>query len=81
MFCALFKAVRDLVAADHEGFNAVIHRPPCPTIRSALSIPDITCEINHQGSVDIAGLAKQAGVPRFLFASSRSNYGRAGDER
>jgi nucleoside-diphosphate-sugar epimerase len=42
--------------------------------------PEITNEINHKGSVRIAQLAKQAGVKRFVFASSCSNYGLAGDE-
>src|SRR5262249_24610590 len=43
--------------------------------------PGMTYEINHQAPVTTARLAKQAGVKRFLFASSCSNYGsRAGDD-
>src|SRR6185312_13942894 len=42
--------------------------------------PDITYEINHKGSVRFAKAAKEAGVSRFLFASSCSNYGEAGDD-
>jgi nucleoside-diphosphate-sugar epimerase len=38
-----------------------------------------TYEINHLGSVSLARAAKAAGVLRFLFASSCSLYGAAGD--
>ena len=42
--------------------------------------PRITYEINHEAPVRAAVMAKQAGVKRFLFASSCSNYGAgAGD--
>jgi nucleoside-diphosphate-sugar epimerase len=41
--------------------------------------PDITYDINHHGSVRLAQLARAAGVPRFLFSSSCSNYGAAGE--
>jgi nucleoside-diphosphate-sugar epimerase len=39
-----------------------------------------TYDINHLGSVSLARAAKAAGVPRFLFASSCSLYGAAGDK-
>ena len=42
--------------------------------------PGLTDEINHRASVRIAKLAKEAGVRRFVFASSCSNYGQAGEE-
>jgi nucleoside-diphosphate-sugar epimerase len=38
-----------------------------------------TYDINHLGSVRLAQAAKDAGVPRYLFASSCSLYGAAGD--
>jgi nucleoside-diphosphate-sugar epimerase len=40
----------------------------------------LTYEINHHASIKLAKLAKEAGVPRFLFSSSCSTYGAAGEE-
>jgi nucleoside-diphosphate-sugar epimerase len=42
--------------------------------------PDLTYEINHRASVKLAELAKEVGVPRFLFSSSCSTYGAAAGE-
>ena len=42
--------------------------------------PDLTYDINHRASVRLAELAKEAGVERFVFSSSCSTYGAAGDE-
>jgi nucleoside-diphosphate-sugar epimerase len=41
--------------------------------------PELTFEINHRASVRLAELARQVGVPRYIFSSSCSNYGAAGD--
>jgi nucleoside-diphosphate-sugar epimerase len=41
--------------------------------------PDVTYSINHRASVRLAELAKAAGVQRFVFSSSCSTYGEAGD--
>jgi len=40
----------------------------------------LTYDINHLASVKLARLAKQAGVKRFVFSSSCSTYGAAGDD-
>jgi nucleoside-diphosphate-sugar epimerase len=42
--------------------------------------PQATYEINHVGSVRVASMAKAAGVSRFLFSSSCSLYGKAGEQ-
>ena len=42
--------------------------------------PQATYDINHLASVRVAEKAKEAGVTRFLFSSSCSLYGKAGDE-
>ena len=42
--------------------------------------PKLTYEVNHLASVRLAELAKLAGVYRFVFSSSCSTYGAAGDQ-
>ncbi len=77
---ALRKDLRDVVQADLEGFDAVMHLAGISNDPLGDFNPEITFEINHRASVRLAGLAKQAGVPRFLFSSSCSTYGAAGDK-
>jgi len=74
------KDIRDIVPRDLEGFDAVIHLAALSNDPLGDLNPDITYSINHLGSVHVAQAAKAAGVGRFLFASSCSNYGLAGDE-
>jgi nucleoside-diphosphate-sugar epimerase len=76
---AIRKDVRDIAPGDVEGFDAVIHLAALSNDPLSDLNPDLTYAINHRASVQLASLAKAAGVPRFLFASSCSNYGKAGD--
>jgi len=73
------KDVRDVHPRDLEGFDAVIHLAALSNDPLSDIDPDVTYDINHKGSVRMATAAKEAGVPRFLFASSCSNYGQAGE--
>lgn len=73
------KDVRDVVRADIQGFDAIIHLAALSNDPLGDLDENITYSINHRGSVRLAQMAKAAGVKRFLFASSCSNYGRAGD--
>jgi len=73
------KDLRDVEAGDLRGFDAVIHLGGLSNDPMGDLNPDITYDINHHGSVRLAQLAKAAGVPRFLFSSSCSNYGAAGE--
>ena len=77
---SLDKDVRDLTPRDLEGFDAVIHLAALSNDPLGNLNPDLTFAINHHGSVHLAEVAKAAGVGRFVFASSCSNYGLAGDE-
>jgi nucleoside-diphosphate-sugar epimerase len=74
----LRKDVRDTELRDLEGFDACIHLAALSNDPLGDLNPSVTREINHGGSVHLAMLSKQAGVRRFLLASSCSNYGAAG---
>jgi nucleoside-diphosphate-sugar epimerase len=74
------KDLRDLVKKDLDGFDGVVHlaalsNDPLGNLDAAL-----TYDINHRASVRLAELAKSAGLKRFVFSSSCSTYGAAGDE-
>jgi nucleoside-diphosphate-sugar epimerase len=72
--------VRDIETADLVGFDAVIHLAAvCNDPLGDLN-PQATYDINHFASVRVAEKAKEAGVERFLFASSCSLYGKGGDD-
>src|SRR5262245_8566142 len=71
--------VRDVSAAELAGFDAVVHLAALSNDPLGNVNPGCTYDINHLASVRLARLAKEAGVPRFLFASSCSLYGVAGD--
>src|SRR5437867_2174650 len=75
----LRKDIRDVEAADLQGFDAVIHLAALSNDPLGDLNPQLTFEINHTASVRLAALAKSAGVTRFIFSSSCSNYGAAGD--
>jgi nucleoside-diphosphate-sugar epimerase len=73
------KDTRDVEASDLVGFDAVLHLAALSNDPLGNLKPGLTDDINHRASVRLAELAKKAGVPRFVFASSCSNYGQAGD--
>jgi nucleoside-diphosphate-sugar epimerase len=77
---SLRKDVRDLELYDLQGFDACIHLAALSNDPLSDLNPDITYAINHRGSARLATLCKEVGVRRFLFASSCSNYGAAGDD-
>lgn len=76
----LRKDIRDLEVADLLGFDAVAHLAGLSNDPLGDLNPEVTHDINQHASVRLAHLAKQAGVSRFVFSSSCSIYGRAGDE-
>lgn len=77
---SLEKDVRDVEPADLEGIDAVLHLAGLSNDPLGDLNPDLTYEINHRASVRLARLAKQAGVARYVFSSSCSNYGAGGDD-
>jgi nucleoside-diphosphate-sugar epimerase len=76
----LRKDLRDLTRADLTGFDAVVHMAALSNDPLGNLNPQLTYDINHLASVQLARLAKEAGVRRFVFASSCSTYGAAGDD-
>ncbi len=71
--------LRDVTVEQLAGFDAVVHLAALSNDPLGALAPDITYDINHHASVRLARLAKEAGVARFLYASTCSVYGSAGD--
>lgn len=74
------KDIRDVTAADLEGFDAIAHLAALSNDPLGNLNPSITYDINEHASVTLAKAAKEAGVPRFLYSSSCSVYGAASPE-
>jgi nucleoside-diphosphate-sugar epimerase len=74
------KDLRDLTRADIRGFDAVVHLAALSNDPVGNLNPQLTYDINHLASVNLAKVAKEAGVARFVFSSSCSTYGAAGDD-
>ena len=73
------KDIRDVDLTDLRGCDAIIHLAGLSNDPLGDLNPELTYEINHLSSVRLAKLAKNAGISRFIFASSCSNYGASGD--
>ena len=74
------KDVREATVEDFEGFDAVLHLAGLSNDPLGNLNPDLTHNINYKATVRLAELAKQAGVSRYVFSSSCSNYGAGGDD-
>jgi nucleoside-diphosphate-sugar epimerase len=73
------KDSRDIILEDLAGCDAVIHLAGLSNDPMGDYRPHVTEDINTTASIALAKLAKEAGVKRFLFASSCSNYGASGE--
>ena len=73
------KDIRDAEASDFLGFDAVVHLAGLSNDPLGALDPETTHAINHRAAVRCAAKAKEAGVSRFLFASSCSVYGASDD--
>jgi nucleoside-diphosphate-sugar epimerase len=72
------KDIRDAEVDDVAGFDAIVHLAGLSNDPLGDYRPSLTEDVNCKASVKLAQLAKRAGVPRFLFASSCSSYGTSG---
>jgi nucleoside-diphosphate-sugar epimerase len=73
------KDIRDVEKSDIDGFDAIMHLAGLSNDMLGDLNPKLTFEINHAASVRLAKIAKDVGVSRYIFSSSCSNYGAAGD--
>jgi len=76
----LRRDLRDLSKSNFQGIDAIVHLGALSNDPLGNLDPKLTYDINHHASVRLAELAKSAGVSRFVFSSSCSTYGAAGDE-
>jgi nucleoside-diphosphate-sugar epimerase len=76
---SLRKDIRDVEEGDLAGFDAVLHLAAVCNDPVGDLNPQATYDVNHLASVRLAEKAKEAGVPRYLFSSSCSLYGKGAD--
>lgn len=74
----ILKDIRDVEVSDLLGFDAVLHLAALSNDPLGDYRPATTFSINYEGTMRLARAAKAAGVERFVFASSCSNYGAGG---
>lgn len=71
--------IRNQRPEDLEGFDAVVHLAAISNDPVGHLNPEATYSVNAYGAAHMAETAKLAGVPRFVFSSSCSLYGAAGE--
>lgn len=72
--------LRDVTPKHLEGIDGVVHLAALSNDPLGDLNPNITYDINQHASIRLAKAAKEAGVSRFVFASSCSLYGAGGDD-
>lgn len=73
--------LRDVTVDQLAGFDAVVHMAALSNDPLGSLAPEITYDINHHASTRLARLSKEAGVARFVYASTCSVYGaQSGDD-
>jgi len=69
------KDIREVNIQDLNGINGIIHLAGLSNDPLGELSPEFTYGINLMATVKLAKLAKEAGVKRFVYASSQSMYG------
>jgi nucleoside-diphosphate-sugar epimerase len=72
--------LRDVGAEQLTGIDAVVHLAALSNDPLGALAPELTYDINYHASVRLARLARDAGVRRYLYASTCSVYGSAGGD-
>jgi nucleoside-diphosphate-sugar epimerase len=70
--------IRRVTEEDLQGFDAVVHLAELSNDPLGQHNPELTYQINHLGTVELAKKSIRAGVGRFVYTSSCSVYGAAG---
>ena len=78
-FIQIDKDIRDVEIEDLNGIDAIIHLAALSNDPIGSLNEKLTEDINFRSTVKLAKLAKKAGVKRFLYSSSCSIYGIAGE--
>jgi nucleoside-diphosphate-sugar epimerase len=71
--------LRDVELSHLRGVDAVVHLAALSNDPVGKLAPELTYDINHRAAVRLARLARDAGVKRFLYASTCSVYGASGE--
>jgi nucleoside-diphosphate-sugar epimerase len=72
--------IRDVTAADLAGFDAIVHLAALSNDPLGDFMPGLTADTNAAATIRLATAAREAGVRRFVFASSCSMYGDSGTD-
>ena len=71
----LKKDIRDITLDELEKIDSIVHLAGLSNDPLGELSPGLTEEINRDATISLAKLAKEAGVKRFVYASSQSMYG------
>ena len=71
--------LRDLEFTDLLSFDAVVHLADIPESATASLGPALTDELTTEATLRLATACKEAGISRFLYASTWTVYGRGGE--
>lgn len=77
---SIARDIRDVTVSDLDGVDAIVHLAALSNDSLGELAPGLTEEINFHATVRLATLARDAGVRRFVYASSQSMYGIANTE-
>lgn len=69
------KDIRDATKEDFKNIDAIVHLAALSNDPLGEFDPELTLQINFQATVNLAKLAKESGVKRFVYSSSQSMYG------
>jgi nucleoside-diphosphate-sugar epimerase len=74
-----FTDVRQTTREMLDGVDAIVHLAAISNDPMGNRFEEVTFDVNHRGSVELAKKAKEVGVKAFVYASSCSMYGAAED--